>query len=181
MQLEQWATELRTLMDEWVDSGYLSEGDLFIVGCSTSEVAGETIGTAGSEEIAAFIFEELQRLKEKTGISLCFQCCEHLNRAIVMEKETMERKQLEQVTVRPVREAGGAMAAYAYSHLNEPVVVESIQADAGMDIGETMIGMHLKQVAVPLRFSKKYVGHARVTHARTRPKLIGGSRAVYPE
>ncbi|GAA0290253.1 uncharacterized protein (TIGR01440 family) [Gracilibacillus halotolerans] len=181
MQLEQWRTELRTLVDEWIDSGYLAEGNLFIIGCSTSEVAGERIGTAGSEDIAAFIFDELQRLKEKTGVALCFQCCEHLNRAIVMERATMERKQLEPVAVRPVRTAGGAMAEYAYNNFDEPAVVEAVQADAGIDIGETMIGMHLKAVAVPLRFSEKYIGHARVTHARTRPKLIGGPRAVYPE
>ena len=181
MQLEQWRKELRTLVDEWLESDFLAEGDLFIVGCSTSEVAGERIGTAGSEEIAEFIFEELQRLKEKAGISLCFQCCEHLNRAIVMERTTMDRKQLEPVAVRPVRAAGGAMAEYAYNHFEDPVVVESVQANAGIDIGETMIGMHLKAVAVPLRFSEKYIGHARVTHARTRSKLIGGPRAVYPE
>ncbi len=180
MELNQWALDLRAIVDEWIALDYLSEGDLFVVGCSTSEVAGEKIGTAGSEEVAAMIFQELSRLKEKTGVSLCFQSCEHINRAVVIEKEVLRAHQLTEVSVMPVRKAGGSMAAYAYQHLDNAVMVESIQADAGMDIGETMIGMQLKPVAVPLRFEKRYVGHARTTHAKTRPKLIGGPRAVYP-
>ncbi|UOQ87082.1 TIGR01440 family protein [Gracilibacillus salinarum] len=179
MNLDQWAQDVRSIVDEWISQAILSEGDLFIVGCSTSEVAGERIGTAGSEEVAAMVFQELTRLQEKTGVSLCFQCCEHLNRAVVIEKSHLRERQLTQVAVRPVRKAGGAMASYAFDHIEDAVLVESIQADAGIDIGETMIGMHLKPVAVPLRMEKRYVGHARTTNARTRPKLIGGPRAVY--
>ncbi len=181
MKLDQWGLDLRAIVDEWISLHLLTEGDLFVVGCSTSEVAGERIGTAGSEEVAAMIFQELSRLKEKTGVHLCFQCCEHLNRAIVLEKKIMREKSLDQVSVRPVRKAGGSMAAYAYDHLEDAVVVESIQADAGIDIGETMIGMQLRPVAIPLRLEKRYVGNARTTYARTRPKLIGGPRAVYPD
>ncbi|GAB2541927.1 TIGR01440 family protein [Gracilibacillus alcaliphilus] len=180
MHLEQWQQDIRSMVDEWVSLGFLAEGDLFVIGCSTSEVAGEQIGTAGSEEIAAVLFQELDRLRQQTGVHLCFQCCEHLNRALVVEKQVMRAHHLQQVSAQPVRKAGGAMAAYAYSHMQEAVMVETIQADAGMDIGETMIGMHLKPVAVPIRLMKNYVGHARTTHARTRPKLIGGPRAVYP-
>ncbi|WP_058308704.1 TIGR01440 family protein [Gracilibacillus massiliensis] len=180
MNLDQWALDLRAIVDEWISHDYLSEGDLFVVGCSTSEVAGERIGTAGSEEVAAMIFQELRRLQEQTGIHLCFQSCEHINRAIVLEKKVMHEHKLDQVSVMPVRKAGGSMAAYAYQHLDNAVVVENIQADAGIDIGETMIGMQLKPVAVPLRFEKRYIGHARTSQARTRPKLIGGPRAVYP-
>ncbi|KAB8127182.1 TIGR01440 family protein [Gracilibacillus oryzae] len=179
MQLEQWAKELREIVDEWLTLDLLSEGDLFVVGCSTSEVAGEHIGTAGSEEIAEMIYQELSRLEEKTGVALAFQCCEHLNRAIVMEKAVMRERRLDEVTVIPVRKAGGSMAAHAYKQFQEPVVVEAIEADAGMDIGETMIGMHLKRVAIPLRLKQRYVGHARVSNAKTRPKLIGGPRSVY--
>ncbi|MFC4402859.1 TIGR01440 family protein [Gracilibacillus xinjiangensis] len=179
MQLEKWAEDLKQIVDEWLTLDLLSEGDLFVIGCSTSEVAGEHIGTAGSEEIAEMIFKQLRRLQEKTGVALAFQCCEHLNRAIVLEKQVMREHRLDQVTVVPVRKAGGSMAAYAYKHLSEPVVVEAIEADAGMDIGETMIGMHLKQVAIPLRLKQRYVGHARVNNAKTRPKLIGGPRASY--
>ncbi|GAE92514.1 hypothetical protein JCM21714_1520 [Gracilibacillus boraciitolerans JCM 21714] len=181
MQLDQWAQDLREIVDEWISLEYLAKGDLFVVGCSTSEVAGERIGTAGSEEVAAIIFQELSRLKEQKEVNLCFQCCEHLNRAVVVEKQVMREHKFDQVSVMPVLKAGGAMAAYAYQHLNNAVVVEKIQADAGIDIGETMIGMQLKPVAVPLRFEKRYVGHARTSQARTRPKLIGGPRAVYPQ
>lgn len=167
------------IINEWIESIHLQNGDLFVVGCSTSEVAGEHIGTSGSEEIAAVIFEELNKLEHRTGIHLVFQCCEHLNRALVIEKEIMQEYNLEEVSVVPVPSAGGSMASFAYKHLKNPVVVEKIQAQAGMDIGETMIGMHLKHVAVPLRFKQRFIGNARVTAARTRPKLIGGHRANY--
>ncbi|MDX8047723.1 TIGR01440 family protein [Gracilibacillus sp. S3-1-1] len=181
MQTMEWENDVKAIVDEWISLNFLTEGDLFVIGCSTSEVAGEHIGTAGSEEVAVVIFRELNRLKEQTGVHLCFQCCEHLNRAIVLEKSVMREHRLDEVAVQPVRHAGGSMATYAYEHLNDAVVVETIQADAGIDIGETMIGMHLKRVAVPLRLEKRYVGKARTTNARTRPKLIGGPRAVYPD
>ncbi|MGP4106165.1 TIGR01440 family protein [Virgibacillus sp. L01] len=172
---------VEAVVTEWIDSGHLKQGDLFVVGCSTSEVAGSQIGTSGNEEIAAVIFKTLTRLKEQTGVQLIFQCCEHLNRSLVMEKETMQQQRLDEVAVIPVRTAGGSMATFAYKNLNEPVVVETVQANSGMDIGETMIGMHLRQVAVPIRFEQRMVGDARVTTARTRPKLIGGKRAVYED
>ncbi|MDC3416743.1 TIGR01440 family protein [Aquibacillus salsiterrae] len=171
---------MKAIVDEWIASGYLTQDTLFVIGCSTSEVAGEHIGTSGSEKIAAEIYMELTRLKQETGAKLAFQCCEHLNRALVVEQETMRKYNGEQVSVIPVQKAGGSMAAYAYKQMDKPVVIEEIRADAGMDIGETMIGMHLKRVAVPLRLKERYVGRARVTAARTRPKLIGGERAVYP-
>lgn len=110
---------------------------------------------------------------------MAFQCCEHLNRALVVEKELAIRERLEEVSVVPVPQAGGAMAAFAYRHLQDPTVVEFIKADAGIDIGDTFIGMHLKHVAVPVRVSVKTLGEAHVTLAKTRPKLIGGPRAVY--
>lgn len=161
----------------------MEENRIFIVGCSTSEVAGKRIGTAGTEDIAAILFNELTRLKEKSGVKLAFQCCEHLNRAIVIERETAQENGLDIVSAVPVPEAGGSMGSYAYKHMEDPVVVESLnqKAHAGMDIGETMIGMHLKAVAVPLRFENKYIGEARLGLARTRPKLIGGERAKYTD
>ena len=177
-QLKQNLDELVT---EWIESDHLHEGDLFVVGCSTSEVAGKSIGTSGSEEIAAIIFEALQKLAQQSSIHLVFQCCEHLNRALVVEKETMQAYGLTEVSVIPIREAGGAMASHAFKHFKNPVVVERIQAHAGIDIGDTMIGMQLREVAVPLRFKQKTVGNARVTGARTRPKLIGGPRAQYAQ
>lgn len=175
----QVKNDLAALMLEWTESEFLKTGDLFVVGCSTSEVAGEHIGTSGSEKIGELIFKSLNDLKNEKGIQLVFQCCEHINRALVVERETMIKFNLEQVSVIPHPNAGGSMGSYAFKHLADPVVVETIQADAGIDIGETMIGMQLKQVVVPLRFKQRKIGQARVTGARTRPKLIGGERAIY--
>lgn len=179
IKLDQLQEELQSIIQEWEETETLEQGDLFVIGCSTSEVAGQEIGTSGSEEIAAEIFAAMEKLQQRTKVHLAFQCCEHLNRALVVEKSTMEKFSLEAVTVIPIRNAGGSMAAHAYQHMEEPVVVEKIQADAGMDIGETLIGMHLKPVAVPLRFKQRYLGDARINYAKTRPKLIGGERAVY--
>ncbi|MFC3016759.1 TIGR01440 family protein [Virgibacillus litoralis] len=173
--------DVEAVVSQWIDSGHLKKGDLFVIGCSTSEVAGSHIGTSGSEEIASVIFKALKRLQQKIGVHLVFQCCEHLNRALVVEKETMVQQRLEEVSAIPVRKAGGSMATFAYKNMADPVVVETIQANSGMDIGETMIGMHLRQVAVPLRFKQRMIGDARVTTARTRPKLIGGKRAAYED
>lgn len=178
---EQIKQDMEMLISEWIQSGYLHKGELFVIGCSTSEVAGESIGTSGSEDIAAIIFNALQKLKQDTSAHLVFQCCEHLNRSLVMEEETMKAYGLREVSVIPIREAGGAMASYAFKQFKNPVVVEHIQAHAGIDLGDTMIGMQLREVAVPLRFKQKTVGNARVTGARTRPKLIGGTRAHYSE
>ncbi|MFC4619867.1 TIGR01440 family protein [Camelliibacillus cellulosilyticus] len=159
----------------------LNEEHILIVGTSTSEVIGKHIGSAGTAEVAKMIYEALDVFRAKTGVQLAFQCCEHLNRAIVVDRKTAKENGLELVTVVPVRSAGGAMAAYAFSQMKDPVVVESIKADCGIDIGDTFIGMHLKAVVVPVRCEVKEIGHAHLTIARTRPKLIGGERAVYPE
>ena len=85
------------------------------------------------------------------------------------------------VNVVPQPKAGGSFATAAYAAFSDPVAVEHIRADAGMDIGDTLIGMHLKEVAVPVRLSVKTVGEAPLVCARTRPKFIGGCRAVYDE
>jgi uncharacterized protein (TIGR01440 family) len=177
--INQWEAEFNRILSEFKDQVKLSEAQVLVIGCSTSEIIGEKIGTAGSEEVAAFVFRQLKQLQKDTGVQLAFQCCEHLNRALVVERATAEKRQLEEVSVIPVRTAGGAMATYAYGNLSDPVVVEFIKADAGIDIGSTLIGMHLKHVAVPLRVAQKTVGQAYVTLAKTRPKLIGGNRAVY--
>lgn len=179
--LDQIRLDVERLMDEWLETDYLKAGDVLVIGCSTSEVAGKQIGTSGSEEVAATIFNELDKYRKEKNFHLAFQCCEHLNRAIVLETSVQKKLSLDPVTVIPVPAAGGSMASYAYQHLQEAVVVEEIKADAGIDIGDTMIGMHLKKVAVPLRFQQKTIGNAHVTAARTRPKLIGGARATYPE
>jgi len=178
-KIKVWEQQLHAILKEFNEVAQLNNDHLFLIGCSTSEVIGAKIGTAGTLEVAAMIFEGMKKLQEVTGAALAFQCCEHLNRALVVERKTALKKNLEEVSVVPVRRAGGAMAAYAYEQMEDPVVVESIKADAGIDIGDTLIGMHLKHVAVPVRVSGKEVGSAHVTLAKTRPKLIGGPRAVY--
>lgn len=179
MQLKQLRAEMQTIVTDLQAQMDLHPGNVFVVGCSTSEVAGETIGTSGTEEVAAVIFEELKRYSDRLGIHLAFQCCEHLNRALVVERKLMNEHRLEEVSVIPVREAGGAMATFAYNHFENPVLVEMIEANAGIDIGDTLIGMHLKRVAVPVRLSIQTLGKAHITIAKTRPKLIGGQRAKY--
>lgn len=179
--LELWKQQLEQVLADLSEQTTLSNEQLLVIGCSTSEVIGEKIGTSGTMEVAGMIFNVIKALQEKTGVQLAFQCCEHLNRALIVERGTAREKSFDIVTVTPVRSAGGAMATHAYHNFKDPVVVEFIKADAGIDIGDTFIGMHLKHVAVPIRSSVKQVGHAHVTLAKTRPKLIGGARAVYAE
>jgi uncharacterized protein (TIGR01440 family) len=177
--IQEWEKELETVLTEFKDEASFKPGQLLVVGCSTSEVIGERIGTAGTFEVAEMIFRGLKKLQAETGIQLAFQCCEHLNRALVIERSVAEERRSDAVTVIPVRNAGGAMATYAFEQMDDAVVVEFLKADAGIDIGHTLIGMHLKHVAVPVRVKQKSVGHAHVTMAKVRPKLIGGARAVY--
>lgn len=177
--IQVWEKELETILFEFQSQASLKPGQLLVVGCSTSEVIGEKIGTAGTSEVAEMIFRQLGQFAQDIGVALAFQCCEHLNRALVIERDEALKRGLDEVSVVPVRTAGGAMATHAFEKLSEAVVVEFLKADAGIDIGQTFIGMHLKHVAVPIRVSQKRVGHAHVTLAKTRPKLIGGARAVY--
>lgn len=171
--------ELNKLLDELQQQVPFKNGSLFVIGASTSEVSGNRIGQQGSEQLAQDLFQAFEAFREQTGVHLVFQCCEHLNRALVIEREVAERLQLQEVHAIPVRNAGGAMAAHAYKQFNDPVLVEWISAHAGIDIGDTFIGMHLKEVVVPIRLSKNQLGSAHVTYATTRPKRIGGERAVY--
>ncbi|MEH6945492.1 TIGR01440 family protein [Bacillus sp. JJ634] len=179
IELNKWREQLRTILTEFQDAAHLNDKHLFVIGCSTSEVIGKRIGTEGTLAVAEMVYSELQAFQLQTGVGLAFQCCEHLNRALVLPREIAEQRGYEEVSVVPVRKAGGSMATYAYQQLNNPVVVEHITAEAGIDIGDTFIGMHVKHVAVPIRTSIKEVGYAHVTLAKTRPKLIGGERAVY--
>ncbi|CAM3409020.1 TIGR01440 family protein [Hydrogenibacillus schlegelii] len=154
---------------------------LFVVGASTSEIAGGPIGKRPTLAYGEAIVRAVEAVREHHGFHTAYQCCEHLNRALVVRRETLEAFGLEEVTVRPVPEAGGALATAAYDLLPEAVCVEAVRADAGLDIGETLIGMHLKPVVVPFRPPRRTVGAARMTLAYSRPKLIGGPRARYPE
>ena len=171
--------DLAQALSEFEQQVKFSEGQLFVIGCSTSEVMGEKIGTAGALDVAQVLYEEFSIFAQRHKIHLVFQGCEHINRALTLEAAAAKKYHLEPVSVVPVRTAGGSMSAYAHTQMNEPVVVESIQAHAGIDIGQTLIGMHLKHVAVPIRTSVKCVGEAVITLATTRPKLIGGERAQY--
>ena len=177
--IQEWEKQLEAIVTEFKEHASFKPGQLLVIGCSTSEVIGERIGTSGTLEVAEMIFRQLKKLQSETGIQFAFQCCEHLNRALVVERSVAEQRGFDEVSVVPVRKAGGAMATYAFEQLNDAVVVEFVKADAGMDIGHTLIGMHMKHVAVPVRVTQKHVGHAYVTLAKTRPKLIGGARAVY--
>ena len=171
--------ETKASISELCEEAKLKEGDIVVVGCSTSEVVGSQIGTNSNYDVAGEIFRALYEYTKRKGIYLAIQCCEHLNRAIIIEKEAVPF--LEYVNVVPQPKAGGSLATHAYHNFSEPVAVEEIKADAGLDIGLTLIGMHLKKVAVPLRLVNNKIGEATVVAARTRPKFIGGERATYDE
>ena len=157
------------------------KGDILIVGCSSSEVVGERIGTFSSVETAQAVFEGILGVASEYGLFLAAQCCEHLNRAVIVEKEIARREHLTRVNVIPQPKAGGSFGTTAFERFKEPVAVEHIKAQLGIDIGDTLIGMHLDEVAVPVRTQHKQIGNAHVVCARTRAKFVGGSRAVYDE
>lgn len=164
---------------ELIEKAEIKNGDVVVIGCSTSEVIGEKIGTSGTVEVAQEIFDGLSSVFSENGIYLAAQCCEHLNRAIILEKEKADMLGLERVCVVPHPHAGGSFATAAYRTMKNPVAVEEIKADAGIDIGTTLIGMHLKRVAVPLRLENNTIGEAKLSAAKTRAKYIGGERAKY--
>lgn len=171
--------QAQAVISELCEKAKLKAGNIVVVGCSTSEVVGAKIGTNSNPEVAEEIFKALYDYTKSKGIFLAIQCCEHLNRAIITERKAVPFS--ETVNVVPQPKAGGSLATKAYAGFDEPVALEEIKADAGIDIGFTMIGMHLKKVAVPLRLEHNKIGEAMVLAARTRPKFVGGVRAVYDE
>lgn len=171
--------ETKAAAEELLALSNLKPGALVVVGCSTSEVNGERIGSNGSPDTAQELVRALKETFSSAGVQLAAQCCEHLNRALILERAEAEKRGLEIVSVVPYPHAGGSFATAVYHSMQDPVAVEQIQADAGLDIGNTLIGMHLKRVAVPLRLTHHQIGAAQVNAARTRPKFIGGSRAKY--
>ena len=179
--MENIKQQAREAVRELLDVAKLRRGDVLVVGCSSSEVVGARIGKGSSAEAAEAILAGVAPVLEEQGIYLAAQCCEHLNRALIVERACAEQYGLEQVCVIPQPKAGGSFATAAWASMQEPVAVEYIKAHAGMDIGGTLIGMHLRHVAVPVRIAQNTVGAASVLCARTRPKFVGGSRAVYPE
>ena len=171
--------QTKAAVSELCEVAKLKEGNIVVVGCSTSEVVGSSIGTDSNPDVAGEIFRALQDYTVSKGLLLAIQCCEHLNRAVITERKAVPFAEV--VNVVPQPKAGGSLATKAYAGFDEPVAVEEIKADAGLDIGFTLIGMHLKKVAVPLRLQNNTIGKAMVLAARTRPKFIGGVRAVYDE
>ena len=171
--------QAESALRELLEVAGLNRGDLLVIGCSSSEIVGETIGHGSSYETAEAVLNAIYPILEERGIFLAAQCCEHLNRALIVERDCAERYGLDPVCVVPQPKAGGSFATAAWKRFADPVAVEHIRAHAGMDIGGTLIGMHLRDVAVPVRLSVKSIGCAILLAARTRPKYIGGARAHY--
>ncbi len=174
MQAKKAITELIEVSD-------IKSGEILVIGCSSSEIMGGDIGKASSIDAAKAVFDGIYPILKQKGIYLAAQCCEHLNRALILEQEAAERFGYEIVNVIPQTKAGGSFATTVWQNMAHPVAVERVKASAGLDIGNTLIGMHLKEVAVPVRLSISKIGEASVVFARTRPKFIGGERACYQE
>ena len=181
MELSEIREQAAKAAEEVCAAAKLCVGDLFVVGCSSSEVCGEKIGTHSSVEVAEAVFEGIYSVIEKHGLFLAAQCCEHLNRSIVIEREAAKKYGYQIVAAVPQPHAGGSWATNCWRTFKDPVLVEEVKAAAGMDIGGTLIGMHLRRVAVPVRLSMDHIGEAILLCARTRPPFIGGSRAVYSD
>lgn len=169
--------ECKNAVSELLELAKAKKGDILVVGCSSSEVVGSKIGTNSDIDAAKEIYDGLCEAVEPYGVYIAVQCCEHLNRAIVIERKAAPYA--EAVNVIPQKKAGGSLATTAYHSFENPIVVEEIKADIGIDIGGTLIGMHLKRVAVPVRLSVSKIGQASIICARVRPKFIGGERAIY--
>lgn len=177
--LAQVKEEAANAARQLADAAHLHRGQLVVVGCSTSEVVGHQVGSWSTPEVANAIFEGLNSVFAPMGVYIAAQCCEHLNRALIVEHEAVPNGEI--VNVMPQPKAGSSFATAAYQAFRHPVALEEIRADAGLDIGGTLIGMHLKKVAVPVRLQQNHIGQAIVLAARVRPKFIGGERAIYDE
>ncbi len=173
--------QARTAAQELLAAAHLRPGELLVVGCSSSEIVGGRIGRESSMEAAEAVYRGLQPVLQAQGVELAAQCCEHLNRALVVERRVAERCGCTEVNALPQPHAGGSWATVCWSRFADPVLVEEVRAAAGLDIGGTLIGMHLRRVAVPVRLSLDRIGSALLLCARTRPPYIGGARAVYKE
>ena len=181
MTMDTITQQARAAVTELLETAHLQAGDILVVGCSSSEILGEKIGTGSSMEAAGAVMDGILPILRENGIYLAAQCCEHLNRAIIIEAAAARAYGLEPVNVLPQPKAGGSFATTAWERMEHPVAVEEVRAHAGIDIGGTLIGMHLRRVAVPVRLSVRKIGEAPILCARTRPKFIGGSRAHYDE
>lgn len=181
MDYTQLTAQARQATEELLEAAHLETGDIFVVGCSSSEIMGGHIGHDSSMEAAAAVLAGVQPPLQEQGVYLAAQCCEHLNRALVLEREAAKAYGCQIVAAIPQPHAGGSWATSCWRAFKDPVLVEEVRAAAGMDIGGTLIGMHLRRVAVPVRLSLDHIGHAILLCARTRPPFIGGARAVYSQ
>jgi len=179
--LSNITNEAKKAITELIEISGIKSGEILVIGCSSSEIMGGDIGKASSIDAAKAVFDGIYPVLKQKGIYLAAQCCEHLNRAIIIEQSAAEKFNLEIVNVMPQTKAGGSFATVVWQNMEHPVAVEHVKASAGLDIGNTLIGMHLKEVAVPVRLSISKIGEAPIVCARTRPKFIGGERAVYCE
>ena len=179
--VEQIKSDAANVAAELIEVAKLKKGDIVVVGCSTSETLGNQVGSHSVPEVGKAIFDGLQSIFGAKGVYIAAQCCEHLNRAIITERKAAEKQGREEVNAVPQPKAGGSFATITYRTLEDPVAVEHIRADAGIDVGGVLIGMHLKEVAVPMMLTVRRIGEANITAARTRPKFIGGERAHYNE
>lgn len=178
---QEITSQAKQAMTELLEQAGLCRGQVMIIGCSSSEMVGQRIGKGSSMDAAQAAFAGVYPVLQEKGVYLAVQCCEHLNRALVVERELAIQKGWEIVNAIPQPHAGGSFAVTAWANFRDPVLVETIVADAGLDIGGTLIGMHLRRVAVPVRLSLGKIGEASILCARTRPKYIGGQRAAYQE
>ena len=181
MDYTQLTAQARQATEELLEAAHLETGDIFVVGCSSSEIMGGHIGHDSSMEAAAAVLAGVQPPLQEQGVYLAAQCCEHLNRAIVLEREAAKAYGCQIVAAIPQPHAGGSWATSCWRAFKDSVLVEEVRAAAGMDIGGTLIGMHLRRVAVPVRLSLDHIGQAILLCARTRPPFIGGARAVYSQ
>ncbi len=179
VNLEEVRSQVKQALEGLLDVAGLQPGQIFVLGCSSSEITGARIGKSPNMEVGRVVVSTILPVLQEKGVFLAVQGCEHINRALVIEEKAALRYELEIVTVIPALHAGGAASVAAFDLMEKPVMVEHVLAHAGMDIGDTFIGMHLRHVAVPVRLPIKYIGSAHLTLARTRPKLIGGERAIY--
>ena len=179
MELKEITKQAHDAAEELIQKSGIKAGQILVIGCSTSEIQGYDLGSHSGPEVGKAVLDGILPVAKAHGIYLAAQCCEHINRAIIIEETAMEKYRLEQVNAIPKPKAGGSFATALYGALENPVAVEDVKAHAGIDIGGVLIGMHLKEVAVPVRLATRNIGNAIIIAARTRPKFTGGERAVY--
>ena len=181
MNFQDVSAAARRAVEIILESRQPKKGEILVIGCSTSEIIGERIGSASSEDAARAVMDGVLPPLEGKGLYLAVQGCEHINRALSVPRACMEQYGLQEVWVVPWLHAGGAFATEAFHRLPDRVMVEDLrgQATMGMDIGGTLIGMHLHPVVVPVHTDLRHVGEATLLLARSRPKYVGGPRAQY--